>query len=124
MHDAQSVGSSSEALAVHQVNGITTISYAPNSFVIGNAYPGWTDDVRGNPQFSSGPGNTDGVSYRWGFLYGESFDHCAWIDNARSSGSTDEDTSRCGTPQQIDTPYFFATYTDGIHNDNAGDGSR
>jgi len=42
-----------------------TISYAPNSFVIGNAYPSWTDDVQGNPQFESGPGNPKGVSYRW-----------------------------------------------------------
>jgi hypothetical protein len=121
--DGESVGSSSSALAVHEVDAITTISYAPNSFVIGNAYPGWTDDVQGDPQFSSGPGNPDGVSYRWGFLYGESFDHCAWIANSASSGSTHVDTSACGAPQQIDTPYFFATYTNGIHNDNPGDGS-
>lgn len=119
----ESVATSGEALSVHKVNAITTISYAPNSFVIGNAYPDWTDDVQGNPQFSSGPGNPDGVSYRWGFLYGESFDHCAWIDDARASGSTQEDTDRCGAPQEIDSPYFFATYTNGVHNDNAGDGS-
>src|SRR5205085_12343805 len=58
---------------------ITTISYAPNSFVIGNAYPGWTMDVQGAPQFSRGPGNPTGLSYRWGYLFGGAFDHCAWV---------------------------------------------
>src|SRR5258708_9558393 len=32
-------------------------------------------------------------------------------------------TNDCGTPQQIDTPMFFATYTNGEHNQLPGDGS-
>jgi hypothetical protein len=63
------------------------------------------------------------VSYRWGFLFGESFDRCAWIADDAASGTVDEPGSKCGSPQEIDTPYFFAEYTDGIHNDLAGDGS-
>ena len=57
----------SQELSVRAVSRITTISYAPNSFVIGNAYGGWTDEIQGTPQFSSGPGNPNGASYRWGF---------------------------------------------------------
>jgi hypothetical protein len=116
-------GTLASDLMVHKVQRITTISYAPNSFVIGNAYPGWTDDVQGDPQFSHGPGNPKGASYRWGFLYGENFDHCAWIDDGASTGSTYEHAWKCGSPQQIDTPYFFATYTNGMSNHLAGDGS-
>jgi hypothetical protein len=121
--DGEAPGVLDQGLAVKKVTSVTTISYAPNSYVIGNAYPGWTDDVQGNPQFSEGPGNPDGVWYRWGYLVGESFDHCAWIGNTDAAGSDDEPGSRCGSPQQIDTPYFLDTYTDGIHNQLAGDGS-
>jgi hypothetical protein len=116
-------GSSDEALAVESVNGITTLSYAPNSFVIGNAYSGWHDAVQGNAQFSKGPGNESGVSYRWGMVFGENFDHCAWINESDVTTDVDHPGALCGTPQEIDTPYFFATYTNGIHNDLAGDGS-
>jgi hypothetical protein len=121
--DEEIASDTTEALAVHEVDTITTISYAPNSYVIGNAYPGWTDDVQGNPQFSSGPGNPNGVSYRWGYLFGEGFDRCAWIADGASSGSKHETGSKCGSPQEIDTPYFLAEYTNGIHNALAGDGS-
>jgi hypothetical protein len=108
-----------------QVDRISTISYAPNSFVIGNAYPGWTDDVQGSPQFSRGPGNEGGAWYRWGYLYGEGFDRCAWISNANadSDGAGSVPGSKCGAPQEIDTPYFDATFTDGTKNALAGDGS-
>lgn len=114
---------SAEALSKHEVHTVTTISYAPNSYVIGNAYPGWTDEVQGEPQFSFGPGNPHGVSYRWGYLFGEGFDRCAWIGDDASSGSKEEPGSRCGDPQEIDTPYFLSEYTNGIHNDLPGDGS-
>jgi len=120
---AADVASSDEELAKKSVERITTISYAPNSFVIGNAYPGWTDMVQGSPQFSKGPGNEDGASYRWGYLYGESFDHCAWVDDEDVSQGTHQNGAMCGSPQQIDTPHFLATYTNGIHNALAGDGS-
>jgi hypothetical protein len=107
-----------------RVHAISTISYAPNSFVIGNAYPGWTDLIQGPPQFSSGPGNPNGASYRWGYLFGESFDRCAWLNDDDVSATTSHHGSnRCGRPQEIDTPYFFATYTNGMHNELAGDGS-
>ena len=111
--------------ARHKVQSIYTISYAPNSYVIGNAYPGWTDDVQGEPQWSSGPGNPPpGKPYRWGFIFGEGFDRCAWIDNrVLTPGAGKHEGNRCGAPQQIDTPYFLATYTNGIHNHKAGDGS-
>ncbi|HTR53402.1 MAG TPA: hypothetical protein VMJ10_22060 [Kofleriaceae bacterium] len=111
--------------SVHaRVTAIATISYAPNSFVIGNAYPGWTDIIQGDPQRSAGPGNEGGADYRWGYLYGEDFDRCAWIDNTVVDPTTSHHgTNDCGTPKQIDTPYFLATFTDGIHNQLAGDGS-
>jgi hypothetical protein len=121
---SEETGVSDEAYATHEVSAITTISYAPNSFVIGNAYPGWHVDVQGNPQFSKGPGNEGGTSYRWGYLYGDSFDRCAWIGNGASYPTSDiHDGASCGDPQEIDTPYFMRTYTNGIHNDEAGDGS-
>ena len=121
----EQVDSTGEALSSrHSVHSISTISYAPNSFVIGNAYPGWTDDVQGDPQFSKGPGNTTGASYRWGFIYGEGFDHCAWIENQTLKGQTSPRSStRCGARQEIDTPHFVATYTNGIRNHLPGDGS-
>jgi hypothetical protein len=113
-----------EALSTHSVTKISTISYAPNSFVIGNAYPGWHDAVQGNAQFSQGPGNPNGASYRWGFLYGENFDACGWIndDTAKPTGMTSSG-SKCGAPQEINTPYFLAHFTNGMHNQLAGDGS-
>jgi hypothetical protein len=120
----EDVDATSQAVSVHTVHSVTTISYAPNSFVIGNAYPGWHDDVQGDPQSSRGPGNWGGASYRWGMLYGEHFDRCAWINDSASSGTDEiQGDDKCGAPQEIDTPYFFRTYTNGIHNDLAGDGS-
>jgi hypothetical protein len=109
-----------------KVDHISTISYAPNSFVIGNAYPGWTDDIQGSAQFSHGPGNEGGAWYRWGLIYGENFDRCAWIDsgNADADGAGHAPGSKCGTPQELDTPYFDATFTDGIKNALDGDGSE
>jgi hypothetical protein len=111
--------------SVHgSVRRISTISYAPNSFVIGNAYPGWTDVIQGPAQFSSGPGNPNGASYRWGYLYGENFDHCAWVDNDNVDPTTTvHGANLCGSPQEIDTPLFMARFTNGIHNDLPGDGS-
>jgi hypothetical protein len=106
------------------VRAIATISYAPNSYVIGNAYPGWHDVIQGPAQFSDGPGNPDGASYRWGYLYGENFDRCAWIDNTVVTADTKQHgADQCGTAQQIDAAYFLAAFTDGIHNQLAGDGS-
>jgi hypothetical protein len=116
-------GSTDEALSRHMVDAIATISYAPNSYVIGNAYPGWHDDVQGEPQFASGPGNPNGAYYRWGYLYGESFDHCAWIDNSRTDNAGPvEPGAKCGPSQQFDTPYFVATFTNGLLNPSFGDG--
>ncbi|HEY1814604.1 MAG TPA: hypothetical protein VGG74_19770 [Kofleriaceae bacterium] len=106
------------------VQSITTISYAPNSYVIGNAYPGWTDVVQGPGQVSSGPGNPKGADYRWGYLFGENFDRCAWINNDSVAADTSKHANNdCGDPREIDTPFFMSTFTDGIHNDLAGDGS-
>jgi hypothetical protein len=108
---------------MHEATEIATISYAPNSYVIGNMFPGWHIAVQGNTQFASGPGNPDGANYRWGFIYGESFDRCGWIDNASASGSGETPGALCDGPQEIDTSLFLATYTDGIHNSLPGDGS-
>ncbi len=120
----EDVPASFSADAVHaSIHQIATISYAPNSYVIGNAYPNWTDIIQGDPQHSAGPGNEGGADYRWGYIYGENFDRCAWIDNTAVSGTPKKTTNDCGTPRQIDTPYFMATFTNGIHNELAGDGS-
>jgi hypothetical protein len=116
--------STDEALAVEHLDHVTTLSYAPNSFVIGNAYAGWTDEVQGSPQFSSGPGNPEGAAYRWGYLFGENFDRCAWVNEEDLGAGVHEGGQRCGDPQEIDTPYFAATFTNGIRNDLVGDGSE
>ncbi len=116
--------STDEELSIKKIDAITTISYAPNSFVIGNAYPGWTDAAQGDAQFSHGPGNPNGTWYRWGYLFGENFDHCAWVGTGATTGGTYVPGKRCGNPQEINTPYFLATYTNGEHNQLAGDGSE
>jgi hypothetical protein len=122
--DEETDSTNEELSSVQKVAHITTISYAPNSYVIGNAYPGWTDDVQGDAQFSKGKGNEAGASYRWGYLFGDGFDHCAWVgDNAVNAKGSAHDTSRCGARQEIDTPHFMATYTNGEHNTLEGDGS-
>ena len=106
------------------VQHLATISYAPNSFVIGNAYAGWTDIIQGPSQFSAGPGNQGGANYRWGYLYGTNFDRCAWVESSAVDPTTSvHGTNRCGSPQQINTPMFLSTYTNGEHNQLAGDGS-
>ena len=64
--DDQDTASAEEELSIAKVDRINTISYAPNSYVIGNAYPDWTDLIQGGPQFARGPGNVNGASYRWG----------------------------------------------------------
>ncbi len=115
-------GPPAQAAQTETVNDIATISYAPNSYVIGNAYPGWTDVIQGPGQFASGPGNPNGAYYRWGYLYGPAFDSCAWIADGQST-ATAPASDMCGTPQQIDTPHFVATYTDGTVSPGAGDGS-
>jgi hypothetical protein len=121
---SEDVGSTDEADSVHGVTSISTISYAPNSYVIGNAYPGWHDAMQGAAQFNKGPGNSGGAYYRWGFLYGEHFDHCGWIGEgtATSTGKA-ESPDLCGAPQEQDTDYFLRTFTNGIHDNGAGDGS-
>jgi hypothetical protein len=116
-------GSSDDELAKATIDRITTISYAPNSYVIGNAYPGWTDDVQGNAQFSKGKGNPNGASYRWGYLFGENFDHCAWVNTDDAPTGAHKSGSKCGSPQEIDTPMFMSTYTNTEHNTLEGDGS-
>src|SRR5438046_2248589 len=107
--DDETLGTTSDDSLRESAHRIATISYAPNSFVIGNAFPGWTDVVQGPPQYSAGPGNPNGASYRWGFIYGENFDRCAWVDDTAISPTTSVHGSNlCGTPQQIDTPHFLA----------------
>jgi hypothetical protein len=122
--DVEDTATADEALSVAKVDRINTISYAPNSYVIGNAYPGWTDLIQGDPQFSHGKGNEGGANYRWGYLFGEHFDHCAWVNNNDVAPGPHNNGARCGDPQQIDTPHFLATYTNGDHNSLAGDGSE
>ena len=106
-----------QAAQIETVNEIATISYAPNSYIIGNAYNGWTDVIQGNPE-----GGGNGLTYRWGYLYGPRFDSCAWI-GAGQSTATQPANDMCGTPQQQDTPYFVATYTNGTVSPGVSDGS-
>ena len=63
--------------------------------------------MQGAAQFSKGPGNPNGASYRWGYLFGENFDHCAWLNDDDVGAGKSEKGSRCGSPQEIDTPYFL-----------------
>lgn len=110
-------GSPAGAAQNETVNEIATISYAPNSFVIGNTYSGWTDVIQGNAE-----GGGNGINYRWGYLYGPQFDGCAWIGDGQAS-ATGPANNRCGTPQQQDTGLFTATYTNGTVSSGVGDGS-
>ena len=114
---AAAPGTLAHAAQDETVNDIATISYAPNSYIIGNAYPGWTDVIQGNPE-----GGGNGLTYRWGYLYGPRFDSCAWIGSGQST-ATGAASDMCGTPQQQDTPDFTATYTDGTVSPGVSDGS-
>jgi hypothetical protein len=118
------VGAPAEAASEQRVKPgvIPTISYAPNSYVIGNAYPNWRMFVQGKKKFSRGPGNPDGAFYRWGFI-GGTFRRCAWIEHGNTTGGKTV-SNRCGSAQQIDTPYFLRTFTNGTKNNKAGDGSE
>lgn len=78
----------------NNVKALGTISYAPNSFVIGNAYGGWTDELHGKEVWGAGPGNQGGAWYHCGYLYGESFDHCGWLGGDNAGGSAD--SAACG----------------------------
>jgi hypothetical protein len=116
--------SSAKAAVVKRINDgvVAKISYAPNSYVIGNAYPRWTDFVQGPAQFDQGPGNPVGKFYRWGFLVGENFNFCAWIEEGTATGS-EETSNRCGSPQQHDTGFFAHTFTNGDYTaPELGDG--
>ena len=71
------------------------------------------DIVQGAGQDSAGPGNPNGADYRWGYLFGENFDRCAWINNnAVDADTTKHGANDCGNPQEIDTRLFLATYTE------------
>jgi hypothetical protein len=117
------IGSSTAADSANNVTKAYTISYAPNSYVIGNVYPGWTDVLHGASVFGKGPGNPDGSTYQCGYLYGESFDHCGWIGRGAVSGTAD--SSACGTdcPGGSDQSLFVSTYTNGTNVTPGGDGS-
>lgn len=117
-------GTSAQAAKYETIKSgfVAQISYAPNSYIIGNAYPGWTDVIQGPGQFASGPGNPNGASYRWGYLFGPRFDSCGWIEDGQATATSDT-YNRCGSPQQIDTAHFRATYTNGTISPNAGDGN-
>lgn len=106
-----------QAAQIETVNEIATISYAPNSYIIGNAYAGWTDVIQGDPE-----GGGNGLTYRWGYLYGPQFDSCAWIGSGQST-ATQPASNMCGTPQQQDTAYFVSTYTNGTVSPGVSDGS-
>jgi hypothetical protein len=115
----------SYVVAAHgNVKSLYTISYAPNSFVIGNAYPGWTDDLRGGTIFQKGGGNPKGVHYQCGFLFGENFDHCGWIDRNVVSGSAEDTSCGSGCADDYDTSLFKKTYTNGTVNPGVSDGQE
>lgn len=121
----QAVGALDEPLAAGRYKAlkISTISYAPNSFVIGNVYPGWTDDLTGVTAFRNGPGNPNGATYAWGHIFGNNFNYCAWVDQTNLAKSQDPAAGACGAPQiNYDTPLFKATYTDGTINPLVSDG--
>jgi hypothetical protein len=120
----ESVGSTAAADSANNVFARYTVSYAPNSFVIGNVYPGWTDVLHGGTVFEKGPGNPGGVSYQCGYLYGESFDHCGWIDRTVVGGSAD--SAACGgdCPSYYDTGLFASTYTNGTVSTGVDNGEN
>jgi hypothetical protein len=108
------------------VTALYTISFAPNSYVIGNAYPRWTDEIEGATVFAAGPGNEGGANYQLGFLYGESFDHCGWLDRTVISGATASSAGPAcdGVSSTYDDAIFYATYThDGHAEGGTSDGA-
>ena len=59
-----------------------------------------------------------------GYLYGENFDRCAWINNNDVDATTStHSANKCPSGQQINDSYFYSTFTNGEHNQLAGDGS-
>lgn len=102
----------------HHIKQVNTISYAPNDYVIGNAYQGWTDDLTDVSQFGRGPGNPRGATYGWGFLHGENFDRCAWVNTYYVGPEIEAHPDLCREAQQVDLPFFKATFTDGRINPN------
>jgi hypothetical protein len=90
-----------------------TISYAPNSYVIGNAYDDFTDTMHGQAVFGSGSGNENGDWYQCGDLSGPGFDHCGWVSSSEVSGSGDSKSCGAGCPGGADLSLFTSTYTDG-----------
>jgi hypothetical protein len=118
------VGQTSAADSANNVKALYTISYAPNSYVIGNAYPGWTDELRGGSVFARGPGNESGVHYQCGFLFGENFDHCGWVDRDVVGGSADGFSCGSECPGDYDTALFRSTYTNGTINSDVSDGQE
>jgi hypothetical protein len=119
----ESVGDTAAADSSNNVTQLYTISYAPNSYVIGNAYPGWTDDLRGGVVKQGGPGNEGGAPYQCGFLFGESFDHCGWVDRSSVRGSAADTACGSECPGTYETSLFTPTYTNGTINPVDDDGS-
>jgi hypothetical protein len=120
----ESLGDTSSASSTSDVRQPDTIAYSPNSFVIGNAYPGWTDELHGGAVFRSGPGNPGGTNYQCGMLFGEAFDHCGWIDRGKVSGGADGNACGSACPAGYDTTLFRDTYTDGTINSGVSDGQE
>ncbi len=109
------VGQSEEALTSrNNVKALGTISYAPNSFVIGNAFAGWTDELHGKAVWGQGPGNESGARYQCGYLYGESFDHCGWLGGGDAPGKEDDEACGPDCPGGSATAAVFEpVYTNG-----------
>jgi hypothetical protein len=113
---------SAESLANNNVHVRSTISFAPNSFVIGNAYPGWTDYLHGATVFQHGPGNDGGANYQCGYLLGPAFDHCGWINRNTVGGSPSAGACGSDCPGTYDTSLFVETYTNGEVSSGVSDG--
>lgn len=107
-----------------KVNVLLTISYAPNSYIIGNAYPGWHDVIQLPTVRAGGHGSHGFHYYAVGYLIGPEFDSCAWIPAgfttpgpAATNECTVTDPSQPDQPHSApnhpDQTYFVQTFTDG-----------
>ena len=106
------------------------ISVGYNSYVIGNAYPGWTEFLQGPNIRSAGPGNRHGGIYRLAFIIGPNYRSCGWLQSYTWVKTGRTTTSRCDSPHWTRAgrdpnfhSWFRANFTNGHVSSGKGDAS-
>ncbi len=104
---------SAESVSTGTLTKSATISYAPNSYIIGTAYSGNDDTLHGNAIHAGGPGNESGDDYQCGRIVGAGFDHCGFVSSSAVSGKGDKNACGPECANGADQLLFVSTYTNG-----------